>query len=173
MKRVKADSWSAALTSGQREELMSAYHHSALSCADAAEQASEWTGREVTVSMFSAWYHGQRFGWLAEQAHRKSEEEAAKAPEDLDARKSLAIRQAAFAAALDDLSAADIASLERNELTRRKLELEERRLALDEAKFEDAKRKAATLDEAAKEIKQTGGLSPESLKKIEEASKLL
>lgn len=173
MKRVKADSWSAALTPEQREELMSAYHHSALSAKDAAQQASEWAGRDVTLSMFSAWYHGQRFGWLAEQARLKSEEEAAKAPADLDERKSLAIRQAAFAAALDDLSAADIASLERNELSRRKLELEERRLALDEAKFEEAKRKAAILDESAKEIKATGGLSPETLRKIEQATKLL
>jgi hypothetical protein len=71
---------------------------------------------------------------------------AREAPTDLDERKSLAIRQAAFAAAVDELSAKEIAALEKNDLTRRKLDLDERRLSLDEARFAAAERRAALAD---------------------------
>ncbi|MBN2069113.1 MAG: hypothetical protein JW739_05700 [Opitutales bacterium] len=173
MKRVKADSWAARLTLDQRDELMRDYHISAISVEEAAEKASNYSDRTVSKGAFSNWYHTQRMAWMAEQARIKTELAAKEAPDDLDECKSLAIRQAAFAAAAEDLSAKDIAMLERNDIARRKLELEKRRLALDEAKFASAERKAKQLEEAAEEIKATGGLSPETLEKIEQAANLL
>ena len=53
------------------------------------------------------------------------------------------------------------------------LKAKERKLDQDERKLQLAERKAKTLDDAASEIKTTGGLTPETLRKIEEASKLL
>ena len=160
MKRVKADSWAAALTPEQREELMVSYHNSALSCDEACELASEMAGRPVSRSMFANWYHSQRASWLIAQATARADEAAAAAPEDIDEKRSLAIRRAAFAASMDALSADEVAALERNDLARRKLVLEERRLALDEAKFEEARRRAALADKA-EDVAKDEQLTPE------------
>jgi hypothetical protein len=142
MNRVKVDSWAAALAPEQRDELMSAYHASEIGVDAAAERASQLSGRTVSAGAFSNWYRTHRMAWMAQQASIRADMAAREAPKNLDERKSLAIRQAAFAAAVDELSAKEIAALEKNDLTRRKLDLDERRLTLDEAKFADAQRRA-------------------------------
>jgi len=146
MKRVKADSWAAALAPEQRDELMSAYHASEIGVDAAAERASQLSNRTVSTGAFSNWYRTHRMAWMAQQASLRADMAAREAPTDLDERKSLAIRQAAFAAAVDELSAKEIAALEKNDLTRRKLDLDERRLSLDEARFAAAERRAALAD---------------------------
>jgi len=160
MRRVKADSWAAALTPDQREELMVSYHTSALGVDEACELASEMSGRAVSRSMFASWYHNQRASWLIAQATARADEAAAASPADVDEKRSLAIRRAAFVASMDQLSADEVAALERNDIARRKLALDERRLALDEAKFEEAKKRAAQAD-AAENVTKDEALTPE------------
>lgn len=161
MKRVKADSWAARLDPEQREELMADYHESRLSCMDAAARASQLAGRQVTAAMFSSWYHTQRGAWLAERARLAAEAAAESVPGDLDARTALALRQARFAAAVEQLSAKEIALLEATEIKRQQLELDRQRLQLDRDKFEEAKRRAAQAD-ATEDVAKDEELTPEA-----------
>lgn len=173
MKRVKADSWAARLDVEEREELLVLYHDSQLSLEQACALASEWSGRDVSKGQFSNWYHSQRAAWMAVRAKVAAEKAARAAPNDLDEAASLAIRQARFAAAMEELSAPEIAALERNEIARQKLELQREQLQLDKAKFEEAKRKAAVLDKAQEVIAATGSLTAEGIREIERQMNLL
>jgi len=147
MKRVKADSWAARLSPEQREDLFVDFHESRLSCEEAAERASQLSGRRVTTGMLSNWYRGQRAAWVLAQAGSAAERAALEAPEDLDDRATLAVRQATFAAVMEALTPEQLAAFERNQLSREKLELQREQLRLDREKWEEAKRRAALADQ--------------------------
>lgn len=143
--KLRSDSFSARLTAVQREELFTALGDG-LSTRAASLKVYEWyrqnaaaghpgfrAGAEIkapSISCISLWYRTT----LVRQRHAEARAVATVAqtscPVDYDEQASRALGQARYLATLEGLSVSGLATLERNELTRKKLALEEERLAL-------------------------------------------
>ncbi|MBS0631194.1 MAG: hypothetical protein JSS11_04715 [Verrucomicrobia bacterium] len=143
--KTRSNSFAARLTAAQREELFTALGDG-LSYKDAALRIQEWyqanaaaghpgfrTGSALKApcpTCICAWYRAA----LTKQRYAVAKEVAAASqadcPADFDEQASLALGQARYLATLEGLSVSALTALERNELTRKKLALEEERLAL-------------------------------------------
>lgn len=53
LKRPNANSWAAKVSPEARNDLITEYHASHISCEEAAKRASELSGTNVTMGMFS------------------------------------------------------------------------------------------------------------------------
>ncbi len=143
--KLRSDSFSARLTAAQREELFAALGDG-LSTRAASLKVYEWYQQNAaaghpglraasqikapSISCISLWYRTT----LVRQRHAEARAVAtvaqASCPVDYDEQASRSLAQARYLATLEGLSVSGLATLERNELTRRKLALEEERLAL-------------------------------------------
>lgn len=133
--KLRSDSFAARLTPAQRDELF-AMLAGGKSLAEAAAQVHEWTkkewsGRPPSTQAISAWFAGARVERKMAAAKEAALVAQANCPADYDEQARRALGQAKFMAVLEDLSAMDIALLEKNELAREKLELDKRKLDLD------------------------------------------
>jgi hypothetical protein len=162
--KLRSDSFSARLTAAQREELF-AILNDGLSLRAASLKVYAWyqenaaaghhgfrAGRRIkapSISCISLWYRTA----LVRQRHAEARAVAtvaqASCPVDYDEQASRSLAQARYLATLEGLSVSGLATLERNELTRKKLALEEERLALHSYH----QRCAAMLDRAEELLK--------------------
>ena len=133
--KLRSDSFAARLTPAQRDELFIALA-GGLGLPEAAAKVCEWTraewgGRRPSTQAISAWF----IGATRERRFLAAKESAlvaqANCPADYDEQARKALGQAKFLATLEDLSALDIAFLEKNEIARAKLDLDRQKLALD------------------------------------------
>lgn len=147
--RLRGDSWAADLTPDQREELMADLTASRLTCREAAARAARWRGKPVREKAVEKWHATHRMPWLLDRAKEAAEAAMAAAPADLDEAARRAVGMQKMVAVYGDLSPKEIVAFERNELARRKVDLDASRLEVDRRKLELLEKKAAAADEAA------------------------
>lgn len=132
--KVRADSLWAKLSEEQRQQLMQGLIHGSLPLADAALLCSGWLGRKVPEQRVSAAYQRHVHAWRLGVARNAAIELEAVAPANIDEATRRALGQRKFSIVMQDLDAAGLAALERNELMRQKLDLDRQRLSLDQEK---------------------------------------
>lgn len=177
-----------ALTADQADELYdylrtSPYYR-------AVKWVLEQWGVEVSISSLQRWWNRQ-----TKQRSRRNLRTAIQASAQfdkdldsraLDARATNAIRAAFWQAIscndLDSIKTLGTLVLDYNsdarggqelQLKRDTLEMKERKLELDRAKFESAERRLCAASDAAKRVNASGGLTAEGLEEIERALKLI
>lgn len=143
--KTRSNSFAARLTAGQRDELFTTLGDG-LSYKDAALRVLEWYQENAAArhpgwgdpgqlkapcpTCICAWYRAA----LTKQRYAVAKEVAAasqtECPADFDEQARLALGQARYLATLEGLSVSALTALERNELTREKIDLERDRLAL-------------------------------------------
>jgi hypothetical protein len=133
--KLRSDSFAARLTPAQRDELFIALA-GGLGLPEAAAKVAEWTkaewgGRKPSTQAISAWFQGAKVERRFLAAKESALVAQANCPADYDEQARKALGQAKFLATLEDLSAMDIAFLEKNEIAHQKLELDRQKLAMD------------------------------------------
>jgi len=158
----------------------------------ARDRMTEFWGLDVSVGAVCGFFARHGFAWRMEQAKAKAADRATKLPKDFEAKKRAALAQREFEAAYQDLSIKETIALRQLEQDERILQLKER---IEPEKLKVAQRRAKAAEEtvklhlrrielletSAKEAKDKltaitaskGGLTPETLKQIEEAAALL
>lgn len=154
------------------------------------EFVQEEFGIETSVSGLRRWWKGQ-----SKQRTRRDFRNAIEASQqfdkeldarELDSRAANAIR-AAFWQAVTEGNIESVKTMgtlvldynsdarggEELKLKRSTLEMKERKLDLDRAKFESAERRLSAASDAAKRVNASGGLTAEGLEEIERALKLI
>lgn len=134
MRKVRKDALWARLSEAQRDELMLRLQ-AGLGTAEASALVQSWLGgRAPSETSLSNLFHRHRLAWALPRARAAADEAAAALPGHLDDQTRRVLAQRRFTAVLE-ADTADLVALDRNEIARRKLELVEQRLALDERRF--------------------------------------
>ena len=130
-RKLRKDSFAARLSDAQKDELFGALA-GGLGYSEAAAKVRTWTGRTASSQAISTWFQGAKVERRFAAAKESALVAQANCPADYDEQARRALGQAKFLAVLEDLSAMDIAFLEKNELAREKLALEKQKLAQDQ-----------------------------------------
>ena len=133
--KLRKDSFAARLTRPQKDELFSFLAEGG-GLKEAAEMVhawtkAEWGGKPPSTTAVSDWFIAARIERKFEVAKLSGEVAEANAPANVDEKTRRAIGQAKFTMVLGDLSPMDFAFLEKNEIAKRKVELEEKKHAED------------------------------------------
>jgi len=177
MSKPRSDSLYARLKPEQREALFTWLIVECASFEDAAARCAEEFGLHPSVGALHAFLSRHGFAWRLEQAKAKAEELRGALPEDFDARRRQALAQREFEAAFGDLSIKELVQLRQLEIDERLAALREKiepgKLAVQKRRVALLEDQAARAKEALTKIASKGGVSPETLKEIEEAVALL
>ena len=184
MSKLRTDSWAASLTEEQSWQLY--YKSRALRWNEAAEWAvKEFGVDQPSRTAFYAWLgrmRGEESAHRLEQAATAAAEAAALAKTQArDDALVGAFKAMAAELALRTGSAGEAGKFMRmalditdRQMRRRDLGQKDEQLKLAREKFEAAERRLAAVQDAVKSAKTSGGgLTPETLRKIEEAAGLL
>lgn len=155
--KLRKDSFAARLSPAQRDELFVALA-GGLGLAEAAKKVHEWTraewgGKPPSTQAISAWLAGATVERRFAAAKEAALVTQASCPADFSDQARRALGQAKFLATLEALTPGEIAILERNELVREKLALEQQKLTLDNR----VARRDLALDRARLLLERTRG----------------
>lgn len=135
MRKLRADSFAGGLDTEQYDELMRSLNSSLLSYEEAASKVAAWTGQSISATAVANHFSRHRMSWRLQKGREAADAAMAAAPKNVDEHARQAIGYQRMVAVLGELSPAEIAVFERNELSREKLQIERDRLALDREKF--------------------------------------
>ncbi len=163
--KPRADGLFARLKPAQREELLSKLTEG-LSGEDAVKLCASWKVK-TSDSSVSRFFAVHAFSWRLDRAKAAAATVANVSPEETEAAKSRLLSQKIFEAVADVNCPPKVLIALRNlEVKADALRLADRRVKVLESQMAEAKAKLQGL-------KSKGGLSPKTLKEIEEAANLL
>jgi hypothetical protein len=163
--KPRSDGLFAKLKPAQREELLTLLT-SGGDYEEAKKLCSGW-GVPTSLSALSRFYSTHSFAWRLDRAKAAAQATAGTSPESIQAEQARLLAQKIFeAVASPDCPPKVLIALRGLEVKADALRLAERRVAVLERQMADAKAKLEGL-------KSKGGLSPKTLKEIEEAANLL
>lgn len=143
MRKLRSDSFAARLSPAQRDELFAALA-GGLGVDEAPAKVhawtkAEWGGKPPSPQAISAWFAGEKVARRLFIAREVALQTEANCPADYDAQSRRALGQARFMAVLGELTPKEIATFDRNDIARQKLEHDTRvdrlLLALDRARL--------------------------------------
>jgi hypothetical protein len=172
MSKPRPDSLYAKLKPAQREELLLLLLEQGGSYEDGVAKLSAW-GVSSSAAALSRFVSRHGLPWRLDRARAAAEETKSSLPKDWEAEKARGLALKSYELTFRDLSAKEWVMLKQIEIREREQKLKESDLELKERRvklLEDNQREAKKRLEG---IKSKGGLTPETLKQIEEAAKLL
>lgn len=176
-RKIRSDSLYAKLTPDQRELLFEWLYDEAISQEEAAVRCAEQFGLQPSITALSGFCTRHGFDFRLNRAKELANDLATTLPPNYTAQKRAALAQREFEKAFSDLSTKEIIALRQLENEERIVKLKEQ---IEPAKLKIAERRVSLLEDAASRAKEAltaiaskGGLSPETLKQIEEAAALL
>jgi hypothetical protein len=164
--KTKPDTLEGQLRARQRlDEFMIELIDNCISLKAALALCEKW-GVGTSISSVSRLVSSYGLHWRIQRAKEAAEASEKSSPADIEGKIRRGLSQREFEKVYGELTVKEIVALKRCELAASKLEVDKRKLALLEAKMAEAKSKLES-------VKSKGGLTPETLKEIEEAAKLL
>ena len=152
--KIRSDSLYAKLAPAQREELLHALIVEAKSYDWAVDKCEEWNV-STSPSGLSALLSRHGIRWRIERAKVAAKASEKTLPKNHEEATRRGLAQREFELAFDDLSVKELVALKRLQLAQAKIELDSRKLAILEAKQQEAEKTLADpdLSPAEKEAK--------------------
>ncbi len=161
MSKPPSNSLYARLTPKQRDQVLHWLIVEAKSLQWARDQIEANCGVDISLMGVSRFLSSHGLPWKMDRAKEAAELAAKAAPKDIEEKIAQGLKQREFEKVFSELTVKELVSLRRLEIAGMKLEVDRRKLALLEKRLAEAQTIVA-------EAKSKGGLTPETLKKIEE-----
>jgi hypothetical protein len=174
--KTRSDALWSKLKPAQREELLTLCLEGGAPLTEGLELLKSW-GVRASLAGLSRCISSHGLPWRVERARAAAEVASGGLPKDWEQERRRALAMREFELTFRELSAQEWALLKARELDERamrlKEEVEPRKLALAERRVALLEENAAKAKAALENLKTKGGLTPETLRTIEEAAGLL
>lgn len=152
--KLRSDSFSAKLTAEQRDDIFAALA-GGMSIGESSDRIKQITGRKPAGSAVSVWLTRETVRRRYDLSIVAAAQASASCPKDADVQARRAVAMAKFAAvhSAEGLTPEQVAQLERNEISRLRLELDRERHATDQR----VARRDITLDRARLLLERSRG----------------